>query len=187
LAKLGEGFQPNETVDLRSQIEHNWLDTVQYHVERIMKIWVLPEAITLSIIAISLLIIMLGLGFYLRASHVLIRLIQWVGGFAAIMAISSSLIIIFFNPFVDKVNTTELILVISMMLLPACLALLSLWRKSASWMFTAFLLSLPLGLFIVTGGSKYSIATIPVFLYFVCGVWMLMVRRAKLSVRESSE
>jgi hypothetical protein len=179
LAKLGEGFQPTETVDLRSQLEQNWLDTVQYHVERIIKIWVLPEAIMLSIIAISLLIIMLGLGFYLRTSTVLLRLIQWVGGFAAIAAVSSSLIIIFLNPFVDTVTTTEFILVISMMLLPACLALLSLWRRSATWMFIAFLLSLPLGLLIVTGGSRYSIATIPVFLYFICGVWMLMMKRAQ--------
>lgn len=187
LAKLGEGLIPLEKVNLESELEQTWLDTVQYHAERIIKIWALPEAIVLSIIAMSLLFIVLGLGYYLRASKVLDRLIQWVGGFAAIAAISSSLIIMFFNPFVAKLSTTEVILIISMMLLPACLALLSVWHKSALWMFIAFLLALPLGLFIVSGGSAYSIATIPVFLYFVCGVWMLMVKRVQRLKIEGTE
>ncbi|MEX1031470.1 MAG: hypothetical protein WDZ91_15715 [Paenibacillaceae bacterium] len=179
LAKLGTGLLPTETVDLRSELEQTWVDTVAFHIQRLMRIWVMPEAILLTIAAVCASIILLGLGYFLKAKDVIIRLAQWTGRLAAIVAVILSINIVFFNPYSDKVNLSELLLTISLMFMPACLALFAVWRKSALWMFVAFLWALPLGVLLVAAVSIFSVAAVSVYLYFVCAVWLLMAKPAK--------
>lgn len=173
LAMLGEGWIPQENVDLRSELEKTWVDTTLFHIQ-FTKMLLTSEGLALTIMALSLLVILLGIGTRLRGKVVIARLAQWTGGIAAVVAIILSITIIFFNPYSDRINLTELILTVSLLFLPACLALLSVWRKSALWMFVSFLWALPLGFVLVTTMNIFSVAALSVYLYFVCAVWLFI-------------
>ncbi|MEX2414894.1 MAG: hypothetical protein WD424_02025 [Paenibacillaceae bacterium] len=179
LMKLGEGWLPNENVDLRSELKETWVDTALFHIQRFTKMLLTSEGLALTIMALSLLVILLGIGTRLRGKDVIVRLAQWTGGIAAVVAIILSITIIFFNPYSDRVNLTELILTVSLLFLPACLALLSVWRKSALWMFVSFLWALPLGFVLVATTSIFSVAALSVYLYFVSAVWFFMAMNGK--------
>ena len=95
-----------------------------------------------------------------------------LGLIAGILSIVLWFILNFFNPYSNQVNGGTILITLTMLVFPACLAIISFIMSKKVFMLVAFIWSLPVSLYLLMTPGIFTLFGITSFTYFFSYILM---------------